>query len=261
MRKNNSYAIVVLSCDKYSDLWKPFFLQFFTYWSDCPYPVYLGSNTKKYSDSRVQTILSGPSLDWSTDLLRILSKIKQQHVCVWLEDLFLIEPVDTKSFIECFTFMQQHNAAHIHLMPAIKPDKITDGGSFGIYDKNSPYRVTAPGFWNKKYLEKLLIPGENPWNFEIMGSYRSSYFEGFYTHLSPVFSFIRVVDKGKIRRDAYNYCLNHGIQLDLTNRKVFGLYDKLLSDIQGTIFKFMISIPWHVRLNITNVIRRLLVTY
>ena len=34
-------AILILSCDKFSDLWKPFFDLFWKYWPDCPYNVYL----------------------------------------------------------------------------------------------------------------------------------------------------------------------------------------------------------------------------
>ncbi|MCX8008474.1 MAG: hypothetical protein N3A54_02085 [Patescibacteria group bacterium] len=79
-------AILVLSCDKYSDLWDPFFDLFKRYWKDCPFPVYLGSNTKKYSDGSIKTILSGSPKDWSTDLLNIVDKIREEFLFIWLED-------------------------------------------------------------------------------------------------------------------------------------------------------------------------------
>jgi hypothetical protein len=47
LNKNNSsdnLAVIVVSCDLYSDVWKPFFTLFFKYWNDCPFPVYLTSN-------------------------------------------------------------------------------------------------------------------------------------------------------------------------------------------------------------------------
>jgi len=37
-------SILIPSCDKYSDLWRPFFTLFWRHWPDCPFPVYLGSN-------------------------------------------------------------------------------------------------------------------------------------------------------------------------------------------------------------------------
>ena len=37
-------SVLVPSCDAYADLWIPFFALFWRYWSDCPFPVYLGTN-------------------------------------------------------------------------------------------------------------------------------------------------------------------------------------------------------------------------
>jgi hypothetical protein len=69
-------SVLVVSCDAYQDLWKPFFSCFFKFWPDCPFPVYLGANFKKYEDDRVQTILIGQDLDYSTNLLMMLKQIK-----------------------------------------------------------------------------------------------------------------------------------------------------------------------------------------
>ncbi len=41
---NSELAILVCSCDKYADVWEPFFKLFFKFWPDCPYPIYLLSN-------------------------------------------------------------------------------------------------------------------------------------------------------------------------------------------------------------------------
>ena len=37
-------AILVASCDRYSDLWGPFFGVLAKRWPDCPLPIYLGMN-------------------------------------------------------------------------------------------------------------------------------------------------------------------------------------------------------------------------
>ena len=49
-------SVLVISCDRYADLWRPFFELFWRHWPDCQGPVYLGSNFTDYSDPRVQTI-------------------------------------------------------------------------------------------------------------------------------------------------------------------------------------------------------------
>ena len=52
----NNVDVLFTSCDKYQDLWGPFFTLFFRYWQDCPYLVYIGSNHFKYDHERVNTI-------------------------------------------------------------------------------------------------------------------------------------------------------------------------------------------------------------
>ena len=40
--------VVVLSCDKYSDLWNPFFKLYNKYWQDNPFKTYLITENKTY---------------------------------------------------------------------------------------------------------------------------------------------------------------------------------------------------------------------
>ncbi len=73
-------AVLVTSCDKYQDLWEPFFTLFFRYWQDCPYPVYLGTNHLKYDHERVKTIAVGDETDWSSDFRSMLEQIPQRSI-------------------------------------------------------------------------------------------------------------------------------------------------------------------------------------
>ena len=41
-------ALLVSSCDKYSDCWDPFFKLLSIYWKDLEYPVYLITEEKEY---------------------------------------------------------------------------------------------------------------------------------------------------------------------------------------------------------------------
>lgn len=47
-------AILVLSCDKYSDLWDDFFNLKDKFWPECPYSCYLATDTKEYNREGVQ---------------------------------------------------------------------------------------------------------------------------------------------------------------------------------------------------------------
>ena len=254
---NSDVTILVLSCDKYCDLWKPFFSQFHKHWKDCPYPVVLGSNTISYK--KETSILSGPDKDWSSSLLRLLEQIKTQYVFLWLDDIFPISDVDAAYFTEALAFLRRKKGIHMHAYPIPTPDRV-DGG-FGVFDKGAPYRATALGFWRVEYLKTLLLPGESPWNFEIMGSYRISYDDGFYSVAHPFFERIHVVEKGKIFNNAFEYCRAHGIHLDTGKRHVLSGGGNIRSVLQSLYFNAVLRIPWRTRLKIMNLLRKLLVSY
>jgi hypothetical protein len=84
---SDGLAVLVLSCDKYHDLWKPFLGQFRKYFPVESYPIYLGSNSKACTEPGVISVLSGDDPDWSTSLKRMLAQIKEPKIFVILEDL------------------------------------------------------------------------------------------------------------------------------------------------------------------------------
>ena len=81
---NSDFAILILSCDKYSDAWDPFFALFRKFWPDCPYKVYLATNELKPEVSGVHIIASGKPKNWSDDTLAVLKQIQEGHLGRWL---------------------------------------------------------------------------------------------------------------------------------------------------------------------------------
>ena len=61
-----NFAVLVLSCDKYSDLWSPFIRQFKKFFPFEGYKIYLGSNLVACTEVGIIPILSGEDVDWST---------------------------------------------------------------------------------------------------------------------------------------------------------------------------------------------------
>ncbi len=259
--QSKELSILFLSCDKYQDLWKPLFHCVHKYFSQSKYPMYLGSNTEVYKDKNVTTLLSGPDKDWSTSFLNILDQIHTQYILLWLDDMFPIKKIKISHFDNALKFMKNNKAVHVHLEPAPKPDMVLSGGEFGEYEKRAPYRAIAMGFWDVSALKKLLIPGENPWNFEIMGSYRSSYTDGFYCVMKPVFLKMNVVEKGKIFNDAYGYCKKHNIPLDMSKREVVRNAYFVKSELQKLMFNTVKKIPWKFRVSVMNVLRKIMISY
>lgn len=92
-------AVLVPSCDKYADLWKPFFTLFWKFWPDCPFPVYLLTNISTIDDNRVQVLPVGQDVSWSDNLAKTLEKLNYEYVFLFLDDLFLVGRVDTEKVV------------------------------------------------------------------------------------------------------------------------------------------------------------------
>ena len=219
---NHNFAILVLSCDKFSDLWEPFFYCFFKQLPDCPYPIYLGINELEYkpSNAKIQVIHSGEDLNWSRSLKKILSQIKEENIYIILEDVFLTSPMDEELLFECLEILNQDNTYHIHSKAGFSRNLPLHSVNLSILPRGIPYRVNLLGFWKKKYLEWLLIDGESPWGFEVMGSYRVSFQDGFYTVNRELFEYIHVVEKGMILPNAYEYCKKNNIPVRFEKWKI-----------------------------------------
>lgn len=259
MKKNN-LSILILSCDKYSDLWNPFFSEFFQKWPDCPYDIYLGSNQKKFKHEKVKTLFSGEDRDWSSSLRNIIKQIPSENILIILEDFFLTKKINSQNFNKYFNYLNKNKFNHCHLFSKPKPDKILKN-RIGVYEKGMPYRSTVLGIWNKKYLEKLLLDGENPWNFEIMGSYRTSFDDGFYCLPDGIFDFINCIEKGKWFKEAVEYCKENKIEIDLSKREVLKSGNFLKSKIQILIVRFVTLFSWKKRLKLMNILRKIFFTY
>jgi hypothetical protein len=175
-----SCALLVLSCDAYSDLWRPFFTLLRRHWPDCPFPIYLGTGELDCAEPGVTTLKSGAGRDWSGCLRDYLQQIPERHVLIMLEDFFLRRRVDTALIAHCLEFAASHDAIQVRLLPrpgATRP--CPDSRVVGESERASPYRLsTQAAIWNRDQLLALLRPGESAWDFEHAGNARADAFSG-----------------------------------------------------------------------------------
>lgn len=258
---SQSFAILVLSCDKYSDVWPTFFKCFRENFPASDWPVYLGSNTKECHEPGVITILSGGDPDWSTSYKRILEQIPQRKLFVILEDLLLSSKVDENTLGTLVDFLFEKEANHIRYWANPPPDLPTDNPLIGECAKGAPYRSTVCGFWDRKYLLGLLIEGENPWNFEIMGSYRTSYSNGFYATTSPLCGYQNMIEKGKWIPASVAWAKRNGVSLSIETRPMLKGGNQLKSLLQMGIFNLILHISWKYRVRLMNQLRKLFISY
>lgn len=215
-------ALVVLSCDGYSDLWEPFFKALFLNWKDCPFNIYLVSNTKKYKDDRVTTLLSGDDNDWSSTLRKCINEIKEDNLLFFLEDVFIKTKVDNRIVDLAYSFFINNNLEYLRLRPSPRPD-VKYNKQFGNILPSSMYRTSLfASFWKKNVFLDILKDGESAWEFELKGSSRSSLYKNFYSTYFHLFDIIHGVEKGKWMNSSLSDVINLGlIQNTKLNRPLY----------------------------------------
>lgn len=254
-----SIPLVVLSCDKYADLWDGFFYQ----WKKCvdlPFHAYLITNHKKYDSQynhTLQVINTGDDPDWSTSLSCGLNQIKEDKIFLILEDLFISDSVDEKAFIDMLEFCRTHDAQHIKYFA--NPLGEMQDGEFLKYPSGMPYLVSACGLWDRKYLLSLLIPGESPWDFEVNASYRARYSaNGFYSPTKPLLKYKNMVEKGVWIKSSLQWALKNGVPLTPSVRSV---RNNSLFHLKRVYFELMMRCPWRMRVGVSSLLKKLLASY
>lgn len=221
-------SLLVVSCDAYKDLWRPFFHCLFKYWPDCPYPIFLGSNESEYSDPRIKSLLMGPDRGYSSNLLAMLDRIESSWLILWIEDLLLSLPINTARLSNLIDLAQNHQVGYLKLSAntpwAFTNDKKQE---MGPTPKGIKYRATIGlSLWDKDVLIRLLSPGESAWQIERDGSLRSnSFVEPFYclstnVRSNPPLSYVNALIKGRWNRDALPFLRKEGLGDCIPNRPI-----------------------------------------
>lgn len=170
-------AVVVLSCDKYADLWDGFFQHFWRAWPDCPYPVYLFSNTVVARDERVVTVLSGDEVSWSDSVKRCLLQVDADHVLLIQDDFYLRGRVKSAVIGLAWEVMCAEDAFYCRLVPdgaRWLRGRVGVEGGFRWISPLSAFRISnQASIWRRESLLGFLVDGESPWQFEVLGSERT----------------------------------------------------------------------------------------
>lgn len=176
---NNKVSVIVNSCDKYKSVWKPFFTLFKKHWKDCPYQVYLNTETLTYNDDalNIKTITCSQKLSWSLRLKKALQKIKSKYVIFLLEDFFFLEDVDQNEINRAVSIMEADSKISVIDFEYVEriSAKPSAFNGYEEREKGAMYLLNCQAaLWRRKDLIKFLSPYEDPWQFEIYGSARAA---------------------------------------------------------------------------------------
>jgi len=251
-------ATLVISCDKYSDLWRPFFTLFWCHWPDCPFPVYLGSNGESFSHARVTNIRVGEDWSWSDSLRQMLLALDSDYVLVFLEDFFLRHLVDTGRVLACLGALHTLDGHMLRLHPNPGPDRAVPGfPDIGRIDAGAPYRVSAQvAFWRRESLLGILREGESAWEFECKATKRSEKLgEGFFCVRRRAIDYgHHVVERGKWFRHEARRFGRMGIGCDLSRRPIMTRREGWRWRCNKTFYNLWLHIPWRQREQLTTFI-------
>ena len=70
-------TLLVPSCDRYADVWAPFFALLRRNWPACPFRVVVASNHLPCSEPGVEPLCIGEDIDWSRGLRAMVERIRK----------------------------------------------------------------------------------------------------------------------------------------------------------------------------------------
>jgi len=220
MRKED-FCVIVSSTDSYHDLWDPYFFFFFKFWLNCPFRVYLVTESKTFNDSRVSVITTGNGLPWSQNLRHALLSVPEKYVILSLEDFFLRQKVSNED-----VFTACHEMIHLNIsMLRIHPNPRGSGRKLSDNVKeitgNDPYSIsTQASIWRKSFLLELLAEPQNIWQFELINSKQFYPGHRLATVEKSIFNYRHhMVQGGELFPWFYFICIKHGYYKKL-NRQI-----------------------------------------
>lgn len=180
----NKVSLIYSTCDRYESLWQGFFTLWKKYWPSFDSTIILNTETKNfafpgYTFKRPCFEKNNPT--WSERLYKSLELVETPFVIIALDDFYIKSPVDTEEIMKCINQMDKDSDIKLFTfgwqpgknLPCEFSDRFEKRGRF------APYRVNAQiALWRVEYLKKIIKLYENPWEFELNGSFRSSIYGG-----------------------------------------------------------------------------------
>ena len=215
-----SIGVLVVSCDKYSDIWAPFFHCFKRFWPTCPYKIYLLTNNLSPEFQGVATIQVGDDLSWSENVLNAIKSLDEEYILMFIDDLLLTHQVDNLRLNQIVKWVADERPPYVQLLQSEVPDAPCNE-LVGKVLPGTLYRTsTVLSLWKKETLKALLKPGESAWDFELIGSARSDAFGDFYRSWSDVFQVTNCIIKGKWFPPALKVMRDLGVPVNISVRLV-----------------------------------------
>lgn len=163
------FSVVVVSCDKYKELWTPFFSLWEKYWTDRAADVVIVTDELQVENlpERVENLCCGKDISFSGKIRYALEKVREEYVLFLLDDFFLKEVCDNTQLNKIVEYMQRNKVDYCRLIDI--PKTLPKNKLYVEIPENLPYGVNLQmGIWKKNTLKRCLEGQElNPWELEV----------------------------------------------------------------------------------------------
>lgn len=224
MNNKKNIALLVVSCDNYSDVWEVFFKTFRKFWPDCPYKVYLGSNFKKCIEPDVVSITIGEDLSYSENLIKMISNIDADYILMWVDDLMLSGPMDTNRMVSAINYAVANEIDFLKLLPNYPLSYKEESHGVGRLPQGIRYRITiGVSLVKKEFLRSIASGRKSAWELEygcstIVERTGGEIYALVFDSGNHVFKYINVLGRGKVIRNAAAFLMQNGGESILTKR-------------------------------------------
>jgi hypothetical protein len=192
MQHNNKITILLNTCDAYSDVLKLFFAALNEYWPNNYYNIVINSEKNIYDEYNAIThTCSLNSCTWGKRLKSTLQSIETEYVLMLFDDFILEDFVRVEDIISAENLLSTNKEISVvYLMhtklPLKEPD---DQNQFIELLSKCDFRLNSfPGLWRREHLMSYTGINDNPWAWELFGSYRTFQDSRPFYSLNPKFS-------------------------------------------------------------------------
>lgn len=178
---NKNCTIIVNSCDKYADVWTPFFSVLKDKWPDCPYDIVLNTESKSFNFSGLNIItfnlFTAEEKDtWGKRFKETLLEINTEYVINLFDDYILDDFVKQDKIQQCIEWMNADKDISVFYFSNNEGDNIDDDtyDGFELIPQRKDYKLnTAPAIWRREDLLFYTGSKDTPWAWEFFGSART----------------------------------------------------------------------------------------
>lgn len=227
----NNIAILVNSCDAYSDIWPYFFRLLAVNWNNInDYNIYLNTESINVFDfglpvTIINTKQQSGEDKWGKRLVNSLSQIKEEYVVMLMDDFFLRSQLNDQILLNCIKYFENDSKIAVyylinifkHVLPKSSYEK------FGEIPKNTNYRLnSAPALWRRSKLQKYIKDTDNPWAWEYFGTCRTNHSDDLFycvEESTPIYDYAHAIYRGKwLEKDINPLISKFDLDIDTTKR-------------------------------------------